>query len=609
MLPVLIGVQKVRLMMKTGSAIRVSYLSYCAFLSCLAFPSLLAHAEPAANIHTAAIQAIESNPDVQASWHAFKAASHQVGEAKAGYLPSVDLAASTGKTKRDFDGRDNYTTTQGQVSLTQSLFEGFKTVGQVERFEGERLVRYYELLNDIETTAFEAVRAYEDVNRERALLSSARDNYAKHQEVFAQIEERVLSGVGRKVDLEQVAGRLALAETNLLTEASNLHDVTARYLRIVGSLPAADLAATELSQANLPPNIREALQLAYAGNSGFHAAVKNISVTQANVKVARSGYMPKVELRARQVVSRNTNGFDERVDAARYGDESAVELAVTYNLFAGGATRSAVRRTLEEVNQAKDLRDRACVDLRQTTQIAYNDSHRIKEQLKSLDQHRRSSDKVRTAYNEQFKIGQRSLLDLLDAENEYFQASRSYTSAQADLNIAHARTLTAMGSLLPVLKITRDNLVQVKDAKVSDKIKTDGANACPLEVAEGFSRKDLVSEVVRLSGDALFDVGSSVLTPNAAQKLDALIQQIKNTPNVVQIKIDGHTDNTGTDMINIPLSKARAESVKNYLITNGLDQISYQTEGFGAARAIGDNTTDTGRAANRRVEVTVSRQG
>lgn len=596
-------------MMKTGSAIRVSSFSYCAFFSCLAFASLLAHAEPAANIHDAAIQAIESNPDIQASWHAFKAASHQVGEAKAGYLPSVDLAASTGKTKRDFDGRDNYTTTQGQISLTQSLFEGFRTVGQVERFEGERLVRYYELLNDIEATAFEAVRAYEDVNRERALLSSARDNYAKHQDVFAQIEERVLSGVGRKVDLEQVAGRLALAETNLLTEASNLHDVTARYLRIVGSLPAADLTATELSQANLPPNIREALQLAYAGNSGFHAAVKNISATQANVKVARSGYMPKVELRARQVVSRNTNGFDERVDAARYGDESAVELAVTYNLFAGGATRSAVRRTLEEVNQAKDLRDKACVDLRQTTQIAYNDSHRIKEQLKSLDQHRRSSDKVRTAYNEQFKIGQRSLLDLLDAENEYFQASRSYTSAQADLNIAHARTLTAMGSLLPVLKITRDNLVQVNDAKVNDKIKMDGANACPLEVAEGFSRKDLVSEVVRLSGDALFDVGSSVLTPNAAQKLDALIQQIKNTPNVVQIKIDGHTDNTGTDMINIPLSKARAESVKNYLITNGLDQISYQTEGFGATRAVGDNTTDIGRSANRRVEVTVSRQG
>jgi len=582
------------------SRIAIGYLA----LSCVA-----ANAEPASNIHDVVTKAIEANPDLQASYHAFRAANYQVGEARAGYLPSVDLSATAGKGTRDFDGLDRYNTAQGQVTLTQSLFEGFRTVGQVERLEGAKLVRYYELLNSVEETAFEAVRAFEDVSRQRALLSSARDNYAKHQEVFSQIEERVTSGVGRKVDLEQVAGRLALAETNLLTEASNLHDVTARYLRIVGELPAADLVPSSLSQTDLPPNIREALLLAYQGNPAFHAAIKNIAATQANVKVERSGYYPKAELRARQVTSRNTNGFDERVDFDRYGDESAVELAITYNLFAGGATRSAVRRALEEVNQAKDLRDKACVDLRQTTQIAYNDSHRIKEQLKSLDQHRRSSDKVRTAYSEQFKIGQRSLLDLLDAENEYFQANRAYTGAEADLNIAHARVLSAMGSLLPALKITRESLVQVKDANVKDNIKIDGTNACPTDVAEGYSRKDLISEMVRLSGDALFDVGSSVLTPNAAQKLDALIQQIKNTPNVVQIKIEGHTDNSGTDMINVPLSKARAESVKNYFILNGLEQINFQTEGYGAARAVGDNNSEAGRLTNRRVEVTVTHQG
>jgi len=595
--------------MKIGLAFSPCSLFFRFLVSCFIFFSLSSQAEPASNVHDAATQAIESNPDLQASWHAFKAASYQVGEARSDYFPSVDLTASTGKDSRDFDGRDRYSTGQGEVSLTQSLFDGFKTTGQVEHLEGARLVRYYELLDSVENTAFEAVRAYEDVSRERQLLSSARDNYAKHQEVFGQIEERVTSGVGRKVDLEQVAGRLALAETNLLTEASNLHDVTARYLRVVGQLPASDLTATSLSQTNLPPNIREALQLAYQGNPGFHAAIKNIAAAQANVKVERSGYYPKAELRARQVLSRNSNGFDERVDATRYGDESAIELALTYNLFSGGATRSAVRRALEEVNQAKDLRDKACVDLRQTTQIAYNDSMRIREQLKSLDQHRRSSDKVRIAYGEQFKIGQRSLLDLLDAENEYFQANRAYSNAQADLNIAHAKTLMAMGVLLPALNITRETLVQVKDAKVKDSIKIDGNNACPLDVAEGYTRKDLISEMIRLSGDALFDVGSSVLTANATQKLDALIQQVKNTPKVMQIKIEGHTDNSGSDMINTPLSKARAESVKNYFILNGLDQIMYQTEGYGANRPVGDNATEAGRSANRRVEITVSRQG
>lgn len=578
------------------------------FFGCLALISFPVFSAQAANVHDAALQAIEYNPDVQASWHAFTAASYQVGEARAGYLPSVDLAATAGKTERDFDGRGRYTNTQGQVSLSQMLFDGFKTSGQVDHFEGTRLVRYYELLNSVETTAFEAVRAYEDVMRERELLRLARENYAKHQEVYAQIEERVTSGVGRKVDLEQVGGRLALAETNLLTEASNLHDVTARYLRVVGDLPSADLAASDFANTTLPPNIRDALNLAYQGNPGFHAAIKNITATQANVTSERSGYYPKLELRARQNVSRNANGFDERVDARRYGEESAVELALTYNLYGGGANRAAVRRSLEEVNQAKDLRDKACVDLRQNTQIAYNDSQRIKEQLASLNQHRRASDKVRIAYGEQFKIGQRSLLDMLDAENEYFQASRSYASAQSDLNIAHARTLASMGSLLPALNITRENLTQVKAAKVNDKMKVDSGSACPVDVAEGMARKDLISEMVRLSGDALFDVGSSVLTPNATQRMDKLVEQIKATPNVVQVKIEGHTDNSGTDMINIPLSKARAESVRNYLVLNGLEQINIQSEGYGATRPVGDNATEAGRTANRRVEVTVTRQ-
>ncbi|MES2674069.1 MAG: TolC family outer membrane protein [Pseudomonadota bacterium] len=561
---------------------------------------------PASNVHDAVVQAIETNPDVQASWHAFKAATYQVSEARAGYLPSIDLAASGGGASRDFDGRDQYTTAQGQVSLTNMLFDGFRTPGQVNHFKGERLVRYYELLDTVETTAFEAVRAFEDVARERALVALARENYSKHQDVFSQIDKRVVSGVGRKVDLEQVAGRLALAETNLLTEASNLHDVTARYLRVVGNLPAADLLPTQLFEARLPQTIREALQMAYQGNPGFHAAIKNIAAAQANVTVERSGYYPKAELRARQNISRNSNGFDERFDPNRYGNESAVELGLTFNLYKGGANRAAIRRSLEEVNQAKDLRDKACADLRQSTQIAFNDSWRIKEQLASTNQHRLSSDKVRLAYAEQFSIGQRTLLDLLDAENEYFQASRAYVSVQSDLNIAHARTLASMGGLLPALKITRDTLTPIKDADVNDNMKVDPGSACPIEVAEGMGRKDLISDVVSLSADALFDVNSSILSATATQKLDELLKKIKATPNVVELKIEGHSDNTGTDKINIPLSKARADKVRDFLVLNGLENMNIHTEGYGSARPLGDNAVEAGRKANRRVEVTVT---
>ncbi|HWV15406.1 MAG TPA: TolC family outer membrane protein [Cellvibrio sp.] len=569
-------------------------------------------AQTANNLHDAVIQAIELNPDVQASWHTFKSSAYQVREARAGYLPSVDLAVSGSNNSRDYDNRDRYNSAQGQISLTQMLFDGFRVSGQVDHLEEGRLTRYFELLDTVESTAFEAVRAYEDVSRERELVALARDNYAKHQEVYSQIESRVNSGVGRKVDLEQVAGRLALAETNLLTESSNLHDVTARYLRVVGTLPGGELAPTKLSDSQLPANIRETLNLAYQGNPGFHAAIKNIAAAQANVKVERSGYYPKAELRARQNISRNSNGFDERFDPDRYGEDNAVELSLTYNLYKGGGTRAAVRRSLEDVNYAKDLRDKACVDLRQNTQIAFNDSQRLKEQLFSLDQHRLSSDKVRNAYNEQFKIGQRTLLDMLDAENEYFEASRAYASGLSSLNIAHARTLVSMGGLLKSLDITRENLAQVKDANVDGKVHVDSNSACPVDVNEPLTRKDLIAErihvepavVARLNSDALFDVGSSVITAKSIQKLDSFIAQIKATPSITRLKVEGHTDNTGSDKVNIPLSQARALRVHDYLVANGLDNLAIEYEGFGSTRPVGDNTTPQGRSENRRVDIT-----
>lgn len=560
----------------------------------------------AGSVKDAALKAIESNPDVQASWHEFKASGLDVRVARAGYLPSVDVSASAGEASRDYDGRGTYSTAQGQVTLTQMLFDGFRTSGEVKRMDGIRLVRYYELLDTVETTALEAVRAYEDVKTNRELVELARNNYAKHRDVYAQIEERVSTGVGRRVDLEQVAGRLALAESNLLTEASNLHDVTARYLRVVGQLPASELSPSQLSNQQLPPSIREALVLAYQGNPGFHAAIKNISAAQAAVSVERSGYYPKAELRARGVTNRNQSGFDNRTDPDPWGDENAVELAITYNLYSGGANRAAVRRSLEQVNQAKDLRDQACVDLRQTTQIAYNDSQRLQERLISLQQHRLSSDKVRSAYAEQFNIGQRTLLDLLDAENEYFQASRALVIAQGELETAHARSLAAMGSLLPALGIVRDGLGILHDVKVEDSLQVSAA-ACPDDAPVALGRADLISELTPVSGDALFDLGSSELKPGAAQQLDKLVANIKATPKVVQIKIEGHTDNTGTDALNVPLSKARAQRVRDYLVLNGLETIPMTVDGFGATRPVADNTTLAGKAANRRVDVTVTR--
>lgn len=191
------------------------------------------------NLQDVVRQAISENPEVQASWHAFLASTEEQTVAKGRYLPRLDLTAGTGWENWDLPGSSDEEFTRANValSLRQMVFDGFATRNEVARLGYAKLVRYYELLASSENIGLEAVRAYLDVLRYRELKKLAADNYIQHQEYFDKVQDRVEAGIGRGVDLEQAAGRLALAKSNFITETTNLHDISTRYLRIVGQIP------------------------------------------------------------------------------------------------------------------------------------------------------------------------------------------------------------------------------------------------------------------------------------------------------------------------------------------------------------------------------------
>jgi adhesin transport system outer membrane protein len=114
-----------------------------------------------------------------------------------------------------------------------------------------------------------------------------------------------------------------------------------------------------------------------------------------------------------------------------------------------------VRQQANLLNQTEDLRDKACQDVRQTAAIAYNDTRKLTEQLVLLDRNTLAIEKARDAYRQQFDIGQRSLLDLLNAENELYTARRAYANAEYDRALAFARTHASMSQLTAQLGFAR----------------------------------------------------------------------------------------------------------------------------------------------------------
>lgn len=576
--------------------------------------------------------AITTNPEVQARWYNFTAAEAERDAAKAGWRPQVDLTYGTGRenNKTPTERTGWYSRHGGALTLNQVLFDGMFTRNEVQRLDYAKLVRYYELLEAAENIALEAARAYVDVARYSALLEEAKLNFVEHKVLAQQIEERTAAGVSRRVDTDQATGRLALAESNLLTEISNLHDVSARYQRIMGALPPSTLPPLRegLKLEGVPATMVEAMQNGLPNSPTINAAYENVRSTRSQIETRKAGYWPRVDFRIRQSWGSNIDNVSGR------SRDTVAEVVMNYNLYRGGADQARERQAVEQNFQARELQEKACRDVRQTLAIAYNDVVRLNEQLGYLDQHRLSTEVAREAYRQQFDIGQRTLLDLLDTQNEYFEASRAYINAQYNEFLAQARTLAAMGKLTVALGVGREGQPTLEDVG-QDRGLLPPEELCPFETpalvevdkvkavaeapvrarpaatapAQGLAAAPVapVPEKVTFSSDALFDFDRAVLKPEGRRNLDELIGRIKSIDLEVVIAV-GHTDATGSDAYNQRLSERRAEAVKAYMVNQGVPANRIRTEGRGKSEPVASNDTPEGRAQNRRVEVTVVQQ-
>lgn len=418
-------------------------------LATAALGASLALGQAPTTLQGAVERAILENPEVKLRFHNLEAAQQERKSAEGGWYPRIDLEAASGAyntLRPSLASSLGYNANRASLQLRQVLFDGFATLHEVRRLSYSQQTAYFELLSASNQTGLEAARAYMDVLRYRDLVALAATNYTTHLEVHNRIDEKVKAGVGRRVDLEQASGRMALAESNWLTETSNLHDVSARFQRLVGELPATSMAPPAPIRANITSGT-DYLTDAVKRNPEFLGAVSTIRAYRADTAVKRSAFSPTLELRARQSFETNQSGV-----TGDYRD-SALELVLNYNLFRGGSDRARAKQYLSKLDSAFDLRDKACRDIWQTGQIAYNDSKRLTSQITLLAQHELSTSKARQAYQQQFDIGQRSLLDLLDTENELYQARRALANAEYDQQLSEARLLANNGSLLNALQL------------------------------------------------------------------------------------------------------------------------------------------------------------
>jgi outer membrane protein, adhesin transport system len=423
----------------------------CAAIALLAL-GMPVPAQTSDPLRAAVASALENHPEVSSRFNAYRGAAEAVSAARGAYWPRLDLNASAGQDK---SGVGDPTSMQSLnragvgLSVTQLLWDGLGTHSDVSRLSHEQLARYFELLDTTEQVALEASRAHYNVMRWRRFVQLAEDNYVQHRYAYLQIQSRVKAGVARGVDLEQAGARLASAESTLSAEIASLYEATTRYQRIVGIAPPRQMASLAPLSSGLPRNAPEALTLATRNSAAISASIENMRSARALVEAREAAYQPSVEARLRAAGGRNLDGVS---DQSRSG---TAEIVLNWNLFRGGTDRARIRQQVNLLNQAADQRDRVCRETREVAAIAFNDIGKLIEQSLLLDRNAQAIEKARDAYRQQFDIGQRSLLDLLNAESERYSAIRAHANAEYDLVAAYARVHAALNQLGQRLGLSR----------------------------------------------------------------------------------------------------------------------------------------------------------
>lgn len=403
----------------------------------------------ATSLETSVQQALASHPDLRAARADLEATEQDIGAAKGDLRPRLDLNAGIGRerTRNNGTGNDRVTLTRQELGLNLV----WAIYSPAERGEVARRIGISEStaasLADLEQRiVLEAATAYANLWRAEQQFEIANNSRAAHETLVDQIGRRVENGVSTESELIQAQGRLALALSNQTAALANLQDARSNYHRVVGQLPEQNLQRPSL-EWNRPTGLDQVVDRAFENHPVIAEAEADVRESLGQLKTSDSANAPRITIELGANRNENVNGVDAKSD-----NEFAM-LRMNWTLFNGGGNQARERAAESRVEQAKHLVNDAQREVLDAAHQAWNAYNSTLQQVTYLERYVQSAQNSRTAYAQQFTINRRSLLEVLDAEVELFDASSALVNAQADNVLADHQLAAAQGDLITVLNL------------------------------------------------------------------------------------------------------------------------------------------------------------
>lgn len=414
----------------------------------------LAGPASAADIFTikdAILQAVRTHPGVGEASANRRATESELRQTQSTLLPQVRVEASYGPEKlhryitpAPVGNGDWQNGSNASVVVRQLLFDGFASIHDIWRQAARVDAAAARVHERSELIALDAAEAYIDVVRYLRLVALAQENVASHRRILGNVRSRFSGGRSGEGDLQQAQERVASAEAVLADFRRSLDEARGKYRRAVGLEPYNLRFPGRLPA--MPPSKDGSLAVALRHNPTIRAAQADADAAKYGFRATAGAFVPTVSLEGRALRGNDSDNLLGR------RDEVSGKVVMSWDIFRGGQDlwrrNEFAERMIEQNMRHARLQREAFEALDKAWAARTVTSDRIAALLRQVEAARR----VVGAYTKEYELGQRTLIDLLDAENQLFNAQVSLVSSRGVAVFADYQLLAAMGHLLEYLK-------------------------------------------------------------------------------------------------------------------------------------------------------------
>ena len=420
---------------------------------------LLVASAGAETLESALIQAYQNNPTLNSQRAAVRAIDENVPQALSGYRPRVTVTASGGEqsistvTKVTTTTPNSYSTQSGYnspattgVTATQTLFNGFQTANKTRQAEAQVQAARETLRVTEQQVLLNAATAYMNLLRDTAIFDLQKRNVEVLQEQLRQVRDRFNVGEVTRTDVAQSESSLASGRSQVLTAESNYKTSGAVYRQVIGTNPGKLVAATPVDRFS-PRDLAGAVGVATTSHPSVTTAQYNIDVAQLQVKVAEGALLPTLSLQGNY--TKNWLATSSLNTMESYNASVLGQLSVP--LYQGGAEYSLIRQAKETLGQRRIDFDTARDQARQVVVQAWGQLEAAKGNIEATQAQVQASEIALNGVREEARVGQRTTLDVLNAQQALVNARVSLVTAQRDRVVASYTLLSGVGRLTPTV--------------------------------------------------------------------------------------------------------------------------------------------------------------